>query len=545
VARFATLARQLKNEATKSPRRGWFSRFGPKRGVILVSSGDNFLAGAEFNASLQKGVPFYDAIALNLIGYDAMAIGNHEFDFGPDVLADFMLGLTSSPTPFLSANLDVSQEPRLQALKDQGRIAHSVVVEEAGARIGIVGATTPKLPFISSPRHVKVNPDVAGAIQAEVDRLAGKGIDKIVLISHLQSIEEDLALAPLLRGIDIMVAGGGDELLANSGDLLLPGDANMVFGSYPLFATDADGNTIPVVTTSGAYRYIGRLVVGFDRHGKILVIDKANSGPVRVAGGNNPNAVAPDALVEALVTDPVEAAVASLASTVVGATGVPLDGRRSSVRTQESNEGNLIADALLFQARQLAAQFGAPQPTISLQNGGGIRNDTIIPVGDISELTTFDILPFANFVAIVPDISPAQLKEILENAVSRVEFTDGRFAQIAGFRFVWDPTGAAQTLDAEGNIVSPGTRVRDVALNDGTALVQEGALVPKAPALNIATIDFLARGGDQYPFRGVSFVTLGVTYQQALRHYIEQALSGDITARQYPAEGEGRIAIVQ
>ena len=100
----------------------------------------------------------------------------------------------------------------------------------------------------------------------------------------------------------------------------------------------------------------------------------------------------------------------------------------------------------------------------------------------------------------------------------------------------------AQTLDPEGNIVTPGTRVRDVVLDDGTGLVQAGAIAPVAPPLSIATIDFLARGGDEYPLHGLPFVTLGVTYQQALRNYIEQALSGRITAAQYPAGGEGRIA---
>ena len=184
-----------------------------------------------------------------------------------------------------------------------------------------------------------------------------------------------------MRGVDIMVAGGGDELLANYGDLLIPGEGEIVFGSYPLFATDADGNSIPVVTTSGAHRNVGRLVVGFDRHGKIVAIDEVNSGPVREAGGNNPDAVAPNAWVKALVIDPVEAA-AALASTLIGTTEVPLDGRRSSVRTRESNEGILVADALLFHARHLAARFGGLQPKVALQNGGGIRNDTIIPIGD-------------------------------------------------------------------------------------------------------------------------------------------------------------------
>lgn len=544
VARFAALVNRLKRKAAEPSRWRPFGRLPPKSGVIMVSSGDNFLAGPEFNASLRKGVPFYDAIAMDLIGYHAIAIGNHEFDFGPDVLADFMLGFPSSPVPFLSANLDVSREPRLQALADQGRIVRSTVVEAEGERLGIVGATTPRLPFISSPRNARVNADVAAAVQAEVDRLTAIGINKIMLISHLQSIQEDLALAPLLRGVDIMVAGGGDELLANPGNLLFPGDETAVFGPYPLFAPDADGLAVPVITTSGGYRYVGRLVVGFDRHGNILLIDELNSGPVRVAGGAHPDAVAPEPLVKASVTDPVEAAVAALASTVIGRTEVPLDGLRSSVRTRESNAGNLVADALLFQARALATPFGAPTPHVALQNGGGIRHDAVIPVGNITERTIFEILPFANFVAIIPEVSPRQFKEILENAISRAEFTDGGFAQIAGFRLTWDPEGRPQVLDADGNVITPGTRVRAVVLDDGSVIVRDGAVVPGTSGLHVATTDFLGRGGDHYPFRGASFATLGVTDQQALRRYIEQALTGIITAAQYPEEGEGRIKAV-
>lgn len=144
-------------------------------------------------------------------------------------------------------------------------------------------------------------------------------------------------------------------------------------------------------------------------------------------------------------------------------------------------------------------------------------------------------------MTIVPNVQPAHFKEILENAVSRVEFTDGRFPQISGFRMIWDPNGTAQVLDDNGNVVTPGTRIREVVLNNGTHIICGGNIVPGAPALNIATIDFLARGGDQYPFRGVPFFTLGVTYQQALRNYLQQSLRGIITATQYPEGGEGRI----
>jgi len=279
VARFATLVDQLRSDAQANG-----------QGVVLLSSGDNFLAGPEFNASLSKGAPFYDTTAISLIGYDAMAIGNHEFDFGPDVLADFIEGFGGS-LPFVSANLDLSGEPRLQTLKDNGAIVNSVVVEKAGEKIGVVGATTPNLPFISSPRNVQINSDVAGVLQTEIDALQAAGVNKIVVISHLQGVGKDLDLAGQLSGVDVMIAGGGDELLANEGDLLVPGDEEP-YGSYPLTATGADGAEIPVVTTPGDYKYVGRLVVEFDADGNVTAVDPG-SGLVRVAGGSNPDAVAP------------------------------------------------------------------------------------------------------------------------------------------------------------------------------------------------------------------------------------------------------------
>jgi 5'-nucleotidase len=512
-----------------------------RHAVLMVSSGDNFLAGPEFNASLQKGIPFYDAIAMDLIGYNAVALGNHEFDFGPDVLADFIEGFRL-PVRFLSANLGFSAEPRLQSLVEGKRIAKSIVVVRHRHKIGIIGATTPNLRFISSPRNVQIMEDVAGAVQAEVDALEAKGVNKIILISHLQDVDGDIALAEMLDGVDIMVAGGGDELLANEGDLLIPGDEP--FGAYPLTAVDRDGTEIPVVTTSGSYGYVGRLIIGFDKKGNVVEVDD-ESGPVRVAGGANPDAVRPDPRVQAKVTDPVQAALDDLASNVIGNSEVALDGVRGSVRSMETNEGNLIADALLWQATQLAASFGVPAPDVALQNGGGIRNDNVIPAGPITELNTFEMVPFPNFVSVVPDISRDQFKEILENAVSRTQPDDepggsGRFAQIAGFRYEWDPTGTAQSLNEDGTVATAGTRVQHVELDDGTVVVDDGAVVA-GDAIAIATIDFLARGGDEYPYRGAPFTTLGVTYQLAVADYIVSALAGAISAADYPEGGEGRI----
>lgn len=532
VARFKTLVDNLRAAALAPT-----GQRGNGTGVILLSSGDNFLAGPEFNASLDKGVPFYDSTAIKLIGYDAMAIGNHEFDFGPDVLADFIEG-TDGTIPFITANLDFSGEPELQALVDHGIIMDSTIIKENGKRIGIVGLTTPDITFISSPRNVVPDPALAEIAQAQIDRLTGRGVDIIVLISHLQSVDEDIALATQLTDLDIMIAGGGDEVLANDDDLLVPGD--QVFAEYPLYATGADGTSIPVVTTAGDYKYVGRLIVEFDGNGNLLAVDDA-SGPVRVAGGSNPDAVAADPTMQALVVDPVAAYLADLANNVIGTSEVALEGRRDpGIRTEETNLGNLMADSLFWQATLLADDFGVAAPDVAIQNGGGIRNNNLIPAGDITELTTFDIAPFPNFVTIVPDISREQFKEIMENAVSQVEFASGRFAHVSGMSMVYDPNGTPQELDDDGNVVTPGTRVLEITLDDGTAIVSGGSVVP-GDALSVATIDFLARGGDQYPYRGAPFTTLGATYQQALRDYIIEDLNGVISAAEYPEGGEGRI----
>ena len=419
IARFATLLKNLRKEADK----GFFK----KKAVVTLNSGDNYLAGPEFNASLQKGIPFYDTIAFDKIRFDAMAIGNHEFDFGPDVFEDFLLGFNRPPF-FVTDNLDFSLEPGLQALADDGVIVKRAIIEREDERIGIVGATPPDLPFISSPRNVIVLDNLPELIQEQIDKLKKRGVNKIVFISQLQDINEDIALAAELAGLDIMLAGGGQELLANPDDILLPTDniAN-AFGPYPVVATGADGEDVLIITTTGEYKYVGQLVVGFNKKGKIIKIDD-KSGIFRVAGGSNPDAVQPDPFIQSNVVDPIVDYTEALATNVIAQSEVALEGRREpGIRTMETNEGNLTADALFYQATLLAPSFGMPLPDVGIQNSGGIRNNTLIPAGPITELTTFDIYPFANFVAIVPAIPRDQFKELMEHSVSRIPVADGRF----------------------------------------------------------------------------------------------------------------------
>jgi 5'-nucleotidase len=270
-----------------------------------------------------------------------------------------------------------------------------------------------------------------------------------------------------------------------------------------------------------------------------------------VTGGANPDAVTPDPEVQAQVTVPVQAYVNKLEKNVIARSEVALNGKRKEVRSKETNLGSLVADSLLSEVRRsLSGSFGIKPPAIALTNGGGIRNNTIIAAGDISERDTYDIVPFANFLSVFENVSVATLKSLLENAVSQIDNEGnpsgsgtGRFAQIAGFTFEYDPSRQAIKIDNVGRIVAPGKRVTRVILADKTKLIDEGAIVVGPTyTLTIATTDFLARGGDQYPFRDLPYTNLFVTYQEALSNYIRHGLGGVITAVDYPEGGNGRIA---
>ena len=150
--------------------------------------------------------------------------------------------------------------------------------------------------------------------------------------------------------------------------------------------------------------------------------------------------------------------------------------------------------------------------------------------------------------ATTPSIPRSQFKDIPENAVSRTQPGDtpggtGRFAQISDFSYTFSGSRTAQVLNPDGTLAVPGTRVQEVVLDDGTVIVTGGALVA-GPDLTFATIDFLARGGVENPYRGAPFNVLGASYQQALSNYVVNPLVGLISDADYPASGEGRITEV-
>jgi len=510
-------------------------------GTLTLGGGDSYGAGAQFRASLDHGTPYYDALAMQQMNFNAVAIGNHDFDFGPAVFANFIQSF-SSPVPFLSANIDVTNETALAALATSGRIAHSKTFTLNGQRVGVIAVVTEDLPRLSTIGDVTVSAKL-DAINAEVTALETAGVNKIILISHNQSIVNDLALIPQLSGIDIFFSAGGHELLANNTTVLFPGDTSSSSRHFPMRAADADGVQVPVITTNGGYKYIGRLVAKFNAAGTLVALDDALSNPVRIVAGSSSDVATPDATVDSTVVQPVQAAMNALQAHVIATSEVPLDARRANIRGIETNEGNLIADALRWAADSYSYDHGLPYTDVALTNGGGIRNNNVIPAGPLSEYDTFSMLPFSNFLAIVPDVTHTEFKAILENAVSKVEAGEGRFAQVSGFWFVWDPAGTPRAVDSSGNVTAEGSRVLWAETDWAVPIVQGGAVVDPTATLIVATLDFLVVGGDGYPFFGHDYTRVLVSYQQALYDYLidPTGVSRLVERAQYPEWGDGRI----
>ncbi len=320
---------------------------------ILISSGDIILPGIQRDAGHVNAVD-YDALATAMTGYDAIVLGNHDFDETPDGTAQFITDVHSYGTavPFLSSNLDFSGHTGMNQHVLDGSLSGSTVLTVAGEQIGIVGATTEDLASITSLTGaggtVTVNPVVQDA-QDEIDALTTAGVDKIIFVSHLQGLAHDMDIVDQLTGVDVAIAGGGHELLSDGDDELHPYQGPQIT-QYPVY-TPINGT--PVVTTSGRYDFLGKLVVNFDAAGNFLSVGDPNEqGVIRASElDREPNDVA-----RTDIEAPVQAYVDVLMTTPAGDIADPngLDGRRTSVRTMETNQGNLCADSLLWYARKYA-----------------------------------------------------------------------------------------------------------------------------------------------------------------------------------------------
>ena len=544
--------------------------------VLSVYAGDSFLASKNIICSepaiATSKKPVLDAIAQAQMPYDLHVLGNHEFDYGTSFLARYINAFNENGKtthPFLSGNLDFKENTDLSGMfgaetLSLGEIKAGKVIGSSYIhtdpvtkhKFGVVTAVTWTLRTISSPGTVKLTSNdlqtTAKVVQTQIDSLQKKGINKIILVSHLQAASNDRDLVDLLKGVDIAVAGGGDELLQSpsiANELeLIPGESAPV-GTYPTSLIDAEGKFIPLVTTSGNYKYLGRIDVNFDGSGKLLSFDATSSYPRRVIPESEisktlkiTDAVVPNQKIVELVEKPLQSCLGQF-STSIARSDVVFNTDRGSatvlgVRTAETNGGNLVTDAFAFSYKNRSESAGLPKasdatPLIAIQNGGGIRQNPAInlpvdgKVGAINRGNTFDLLPFSNTLVAVTDVTPLQLKSIFERSCSISTAGGGQFLQTSGLQVVCLRNGTAQVVSnpatgaTTGQITTEGERVKSITLSDGRKLIDAGKVVAGAPSVTIVTNNFTADGGDNFPtLAALKKSAFGISYEEALYEYL-------------------------
>ncbi len=461
--------------------------------VLLLDGGDRF-TGTLFHQQY-RGQD--SAQIMNAIAYDAMTLGNHEFDDGDDILSAFVDALNF---PVVTANVDFSASELLA-----GKITPYTILEVNGQQIGVIGLVTPETPTISSPgADLVFNADLVGVTQAAVDELTTQGVNKIILVTHV-GLAVDQEIAAAVTGLDVIVGGHSHSLLGNAYVASV--------GEYPVVVENPNAEPVYIVQAGQYDEYLGRLNVTFDAEG---VVTAATGDAILLS-----RYITPDPEVAGIV-EALSGPIEQLRATTIGASAeVFLVGNRAVCRVEECLLGNLITDAM-------RAETGAQ---IAITNGGGIRAD--IETGEITLGEVLTVLPFGNLASTF-ELSGADVIAALENGVSRIvvengmvkrDGAGGRFPQVSGIRFSFDPT-----LDAGSRIVSVEVQAED------------GSFAPIDPAAiyTLASNDFMRRGGDSYTVfaeNAINAYDFGKTLDQVLAEYLASLIIVE------PAT-EGRITIV-
>ena len=510
--------------------------------VVKVHAGDAITGTLFF--SLFGGEA--DAALMNEACFDVFALGNHEFDSSDQGLADFLghlNGSDSCQTSTLGANVIPAPGTPLAPNGDKIFDDNVIIEYEGGERVGYVGINIAgKTQNSSSPLDTTEFLDEIETAQAQIDLLSAAGINKIVLVTHIQ-LANDLDLASQVSGVDVIVGGDSHSLLGNFGDLGLN-----TSGEYPQRVTDADGNPVCVVQAWQFSWVVGELNVSFDEDGVVsscegtphlLLADSFQREPSEDADREELTGEARDeviAFVEAtpelsIVTPDADAAavldqfsgqVEVLQQQVIGEATedlclerIPGQGRSQicDVADTAVNGGDiqqLVTDAFL--ARSFEAD-------IAIQNSGGIRID--IPEGDITIADVFELLPFANTIVNL-EMTGEEVAAVLEEAVAFSIDPDGSTGAY--------PYGAGIRWDVDLN-AADGERLSNIeVLIDG-----EFVALDPAATFTVATNSFTAGGGDGYfTFEAVAedgrLEDTLLEYAQIFIDYIEQDVEGVLSA---------------
>ncbi|WP_151717703.1 bifunctional metallophosphatase/5'-nucleotidase [Gemmobacter serpentinus] len=405
--------------------------------VIVLDAGDQSQGSLMFTT--YRGVA--EAEFMSAIAFDAMALGNHEFDNGPEGVLPF---LDKAKTQILSGNLDVSQNNLLA-----GRVKKHTILEVGGEKIGIVSALATDTPETSSPGASVIFHDDIDSLKGDVAELEAAGVTKIIALTHV-GYNRDQQIAAEVPGIDAIVGGHSHTLLSNTDEKAV--------GPYPTMV-----GAVPVVTAYAYSKYLGHLELTFDDAG---VLKEAKGAPVLLD-----QSVTPDPVLEAKVKE-LAGPIEELKTKVVAETTAAIDGTRETCRAGECAMGNLVAEAMLDRVKAQGAQ-------IAITNGGGLRAG--IDAGPVTMGEVLTVLPFQNTLSTFT-VTGEMVQQALENGVSQLEDGGGRFPQVAGMKYSFDPAAPV------------GSRISDV-------LVQEGdAFVPLDPAKSYLAVsnNYVRGGGDGY-----------------------------------------------
>ena len=366
IARLATLVHEARRENPHT---------------VFVLAGDTLSPSIE--SRVLRGAQM--VAALNAIGLDLATFGNHEFDFGPDVLRERM---AESKFAWLSAN--VVDRPSGRVF---GGARPDLLLTFDGLAVGFLGLTTPETAWVSSPGPdvVFVDPRVTGREAAS--RLRARGAKLVVAITH-QGMAADRALAGA-AGLDVILGGHEHE---------------------PLIAEE--GKTLITKAGSDA-RYLVQVDLWVARDGRLV----ERSWTFREVSQR----VQPDPVVAALVTSYAKRIAQDL-DVVVGRTAVALEAHSGKLTTEETNLGDFVADVMRERL----------QSDVALVNSGAIRGNRAVPVGPLTRRDVGSLLPFAN-VVVKLEMTGRELRQAVEHGLAQGDRQGGGFLQVSGVRLVWDP----------------------------------------------------------------------------------------------------------
>lgn len=479
--------------------------------TLLLNAGDAIQGTTLVNHN--RGA---DAISfMNLAGYDAMCVGNHEFDWGYDNLKQ----LTASANfPVMGANVldKASGNPVFQE--------RQIFTTSTGLKVGVFGLATPETATSANPSGIQTlrflgGEDLYRCASSQVDALKAEGCDLIVALGHL-GVDESSAAAGC-RSVDLVNHVSGIDLFIDGhSHTVMEHGRPVPTEQYPSFQNNS--STLIVSTGSGLSN---AGIVVYDPATKALDCGLVNAS---IYNGSD---------------ETTAAAIYARDTAVIAELGKPfavseilLNGERApGNRTEETNLGDFAADALLYGANQATGNI----IDAAITNGGGIRDS--IPAGQISMLDMRTVFPFNNQICVLP-ITGQGLLETLEAATYCTPDALGAFPQVAGITFTIDTSGIYQNGESYSTYyrcANPGTRIKDVTVN--------GEPLDLNKTYYIATNDFSAAGGDTYyafkeAYEAGGFNT-GVALEDALIHYTKDILGGVIPQGKYGVP-QGRIQII-